>query len=253
VWLNCEVAIELTCLGTSDAFGSLGRHNAGYLLDTRDAQILVDAGPSVLVAMKALGRIPNAVDAIVVSHLHGDHFAGIPFLLLDYTYESRRKRPLQIIGPPGIEERVHILYRTLYSERHGEDMPFPVSFVEMRHGSAFEVADARIESFRVPHQETEISLGHRISAGGVSLVYSGDTPWTDDLLRQSSDADLFLCECSTFDTDIPRHVRYLDLEQNRERLECKELMLIHLGREVRARSREIEIPLADDGLKKVLG
>ena len=86
----------------------------------------------------------------------------------------------------------------------------------------------------------------------MSLVYSGDTPWTDDLLHQSSGADLFLCECSAFDSDIPRHIRYIDLEENRERLECRDLMLIHLGREVRSRSGEIDIPLADDGLRKTI-
>ena len=245
--------MDLTCLVTGDAFGSLGRHNAGYLLETSETKLLVDAGPSVLVALKALGRCPGDVDAIVISHLHGDHFAGIPFLLLDYTYDSCRRRPLQIIGPPGIEERVYTLYQTLYSERRGETLPFPVRFTEARDKSAFEVADARIESFHVPHQEKELSLGHRISAGETTVVYSGDTPWTDDLIEQSSGADLFLCECSAFDSDVPRHVRYVELEQNRSRLECKDLMLIHLGSEVRSRSAEIELTLADDGMKKTIG
>ena len=250
VWLNPGVAFDLTCLGTSDAFGSLGRHNAGYLLETTAANLLVDAGPSILVALKAQGQRPEAVDAIVISHLHGDHFAGIAFLLLDYTYESRRRRPLEIIGPPGTEERVYTLYETLYPKSRDETLPFPVRFIEATDGSAFEVADTRIESFRVPHQEEELSLGHRISTGAASVVYSGDTPWTDDLIRQSSGADLFLCECSTFDTEIPRHVRYVELERHRQRLECKDLLLIHIGSEVRGRASEIALPLADDGMKK---
>lgn len=251
--LNLRVPIDLTCLGTSDAFGSVGRHNAGYLVETANAKLLVDAGPSVLVAMKALGRNPDDVDAVVISHMHGDHFAGVPFMLLDFTYESKRDRPLEIIGPPGIEKRIYTLYETLYSERRGELPPFPVKFTEMKDGSAYEVADARIDSFHVPHQETELSLGHRVTSDGLSLVYSGDTPWTDDLIRQSSGADLFLLECSVFDSEVPKHVRYVELEQNRNRLECKDLMLIHIGSEVRARSSEIELPLADDGVTKTVG
>lgn len=253
VCLNWRVAIDLTCLGTSDAFGSVGRHNAGYLLDTGRTRLLVDAGPSVHVALKSLEEAPNTIDAIVISHLHGDHFAGIPFLLLDYTYESRRDRPLHVIGPPGIERRVQRLYETLYSERRGDTLPFPVHFTEMKAGSATEVADTRIESFFVPHQDNELSLGHKFSAGGTSVVYSGDTPWTDDLIHQSSGADLFLCECSTFDKEIPKHVRYVELEKDRQRLECKELLLVHLGREIRQRASEIELPLADDGVKKTIG
>lgn len=253
VCLNPLVPIDLTCLGTSDAFGSVGRHNAGYLVETPETKILLDAGPSVLAAMKSLGRNPNEVDAIVVSHLHGDHFGGIPFLLLDFTYESKRTRKLEIVGPPGTEERILRLYHTLYSERHNEQLPFPVRFTEVRDGSAYEVADARIESFHVPHQENELSLGHGVSSAGTKIVYSGDTPWTEDLIAKSSGADLFLCECSTFETEVPRHVRYVQLEKNRDRLECDDILLIHIGSEVRRRSAEIDLPLADDGVKKTVG
>ena len=242
--------IDLTCLGTSDAFGSVGRHNAGYLVETKHRKVVVDAGPSILAAMKALGRDPDEVDAVVISHMHGDHFAGIPFMLLDLTYQSKRTRPIEIIGPPDLEARVYTLYETLYSERRGELPPFPVRFTEMRDGAVYEVGDTRIESFHVPHQDNELSLGHRFIADGTSLVYSGDTPWTDDLIRQSSGADLFLCECSVFEARVPKHVRYVELEQNRDRLESKDLMLIHIGSEVRARASEIEMTIADDGVTK---
>jgi ribonuclease BN (tRNA processing enzyme) len=245
--------MRLTCLGTGDAFGSVGRHNAGYLLETQAGALLVDAGPSVLVALKRLQREPSSIDAVVVSHLHGDHFGGVPFLLLDYTYESRRERPLLVIGPPGTERRVLTLYYTLYSERRDQPVPFPLRFVEVGDGSAFEVGDARIESFYVPHQETELSLGHRIRSAGRSVVYSGDTPWTDDLLRHSSGADLFLCECSTFEEPIPRHIRYVEIEKHRQRFECRDLLLIHIGREVRRRAPELAVALADDGLERSIG
>jgi len=250
VCFNRGVAIDLTCLGTGDAFGSVGRHNAGYLVRTAETSLLLDAGPSVLVALKSLQHEPEPIDAVVISHLHGDHFGGVPFLLLDFTYETRRTRELTIVGPPGVEERVRTLYHTLYSERRGQPIPFPVKFVEVANGSTFEIADARIESFAVPHQTCELSLGHKLSSGGRSLVYSGDTPWTDDLIRQSSGSDLFLCECSTFDSEVPRHVRYVELEENRKRLECKDILLVHIGRDVRQRAGEIDLPLADDGLVK---
>ena len=244
------VGLDLTCLGTSDAFGSLGRHNAGYLVASETGRLLVDAGPGILSALKSLGEAPGQIDAIVISHLHGDHFAGIPFLLLEFTYQSPRERPLQIIGPPGIEARVRSLYKALYADLGSQESPFPIRFVEMRNGSAFEVGDTRIESFRVPHQDVDLSLGHRISADGASLVYSGDTPWTEDLIRESSGAGLFLCECSTFETEVPKHIRYTDLEPNRDRLECSELLLVHMGAEIRRRSGDIDLPMADDGLRK---
>jgi ribonuclease BN (tRNA processing enzyme) len=243
------VSIELTCLGTADAFGSAGRHCAGYLLETEAAGLLVDAGPSVLVALKSQGRTTESIDAVVLSHLHGDHFGGVPFLLLEYTYESPRTRPLTIVGPPGTERRVFELYRALYAESADHGVPFELRFVEVDEGDAHEIADVRIEAFRVPHQVNAISLGHRMRTANRTFVYSGDTAWTPDLLKHSSGADLFLCECSTFATSVPKHVRYLDIDANRKHLECKRLLLTHLGREIRSHCSEIQDELATDGLR----
>lgn len=240
--------LALTCLGTSDAFGSAGRHCAGYLLSTPQGRILVDAGPGVLTALKAQGRSTDEIDAVVLSHLHGDHFGGVPFLFLEYSFESPRSRPLVVVGPPDTERRVFETYHALYAEMRGKALPFPVRFVEVVGGSSTEIRDVVIESFRVPHQEEAISLGHRFRCGQRSLVYSGDTAWTPDLLRRSSGADVFLCECSTFETQVPRHIRYLEIADNRSSFDCGQLVLVHLGHEVRGRGGEIPEQLANDGL-----
>jgi len=240
--------MSVTCLGTSDAFGSAGRHCAGYLLDTQQGCMLIDAGPGVLTALKAQARRPGEIDAVVLSHLHGDHFGGVAFLILEYCYEAPRDRPLIVVGPPDTERRVFELYYALYAEMRGQPLPFEIRFVETIDGSTTEVADTRVESFRVPHQDTAVSLGHRIRCGGASLVYSGDTAWTPDLLRQSRDADVFVCECTTFDSEVPRHVRYLDIAANRPSFDCGRLVLTHLGREMRERSGEIPDELANDGM-----
>jgi ribonuclease BN (tRNA processing enzyme) len=244
----CAMSVALTCLGTGDAFGSLGRHCAGYLVDAPDAHVLLDAGPSILSALKARDRATSELDGVLVSHLHGDHFGGIAFLFLEYRWEEPRTRPLVIAGPPGIESRVFELFRALYAETAGDPLPFPVEFIELLDGGSREVAGMRVESFRVPHQEKALSLGFRIATGDRMLVYSGDSAWTPDLLRSSSGADLFLCECSTFTREVPGHVRYRDIEENRTRFECRELLLTHLGRAVRERQSQIPERLADDGL-----
>ena len=150
--MNRGVPIELTCLGTADAFGSAGRHCAGYLVETGTTGLLVDAGPSVLVALKSQQRTTEPIDAVVLSHLHGDHFGGVPFLLLEYTYDNPRERPLTIVGPPGTERRVFELYRALYSDAAHHGIPFELRFVELDEGRVHEIQDVRIEAFRVPHQ-----------------------------------------------------------------------------------------------------
>ena len=97
--------MRLTIVGSGDAFGSGGRFNTCFLLETSKAKLLVDCGASSLVALKALGIDPNGIDGIVLSHLHGDHFGAIPFLLLDAQFLADRDRPLLIAGPPGTPAR----------------------------------------------------------------------------------------------------------------------------------------------------
>jgi len=245
--------MTLTCLGTSDAFGSAGRHCAGYLVATPAGRLLVDAGPSVLSALKSAGESTNAIDAVVLSHLHGDHFGGVPFMLLEATYDAPRPRPLVVVGPLGTEARVFELFRALYSDAGRDPLPFPLRFVELDAHDAHEIADLRIETFAVPHMRSGLALGLRLRAPSRTFVYSGDSAWTDVLLAESSGADLFLCDCSTFDTPVPGHVRYREIEANRARFECRDLLLTHLGREMRARSAEIPEKLANDGLRVAIG
>src|SRR6266576_1412095 len=98
--------MRLTIVGCGDAFGSGGRFNTCFFLETAKGTLLVDFGASSLVALKARGLDPDRIDGIVLSHLHGDHFGAIPYLLLDYQFLSQRDRPLLIAGPPGTRERL---------------------------------------------------------------------------------------------------------------------------------------------------
>src|SRR5712675_2113189 len=87
--------ITVTLLGTGDAFASFGRSQAGYLIDA--------PGPGLLPALKG-NRIPtDSFDLLLISHLHGDHFGGLPFLILEYMWETRRKKVLTIAGPAKLE------------------------------------------------------------------------------------------------------------------------------------------------------
>ena len=239
----------LTCLGTSDSFGSAGRHCAGYLLESAASRILIDAGPGILTALKARQIDPATIDGIVLSHLHGDHFGGVPFLLLDAIYDTPRSRTLSIVGPPTTRRRVENLFVALYAEREGRELPFPVEWVELEDGRSTEIADVAVEAFRVPHMDDAISLGHRLRTAGRALVYTGDTPWTDDLLRAAAGADLLLCECTTFETVVPKHIRYVEIEANRHRFDCGNVLLTHLGREMRHRRGDVAETMADDGLR----
>ena len=114
--------MKIHILGCGDAFGSGGRLQSSYLVESDDRLFLLDCGPTALLALKRAGFDPRRLDAIMVSHLHGDHFGGLPFFLIDYLYRQPKNDPLLIAGPPGTETKVRQLFNLMYggaSRRQG--------------------------------------------------------------------------------------------------------------------------------------
>src|SRR5262249_50077723 len=136
VFLRKRAQMRITVLGAGDAFSSGGRRQSGYLVETDGTGFLLDCGTTTLLALKALGIAAGRVDFIAISHLHGDHFGGLPFLFLEYLYEQPRTRPLLIAGPPGTEDRVWMLHRAMYRELAARPLCFPLHFRELTPGQA---------------------------------------------------------------------------------------------------------------------
>src|SRR5258707_14014083 len=101
--------VYMMCLGCGDAFGTGGRLNTCFLVNRRDASFLIDCGASAMISIRRFGVDPNGVDAIILSHLHVDHFGGLPSFILDAQLVSRRTRPLMIAGPKGLGARLDAL------------------------------------------------------------------------------------------------------------------------------------------------
>jgi len=143
---------------------------------------------------------------------------------------------------------VWALYRATYKELALQPPVFPLQFTEMPPGAPMSFGAVTVDPFRVPHQEKEISLGLRLTVGGRTILYSGDTGWTEELVARSHGADLFICECSYFDTRVSFHLDYPRLAENHARFGARRMILTHLGREVQARRQAVEIEMASDGL-----
>jgi len=105
--------MQLQFVGCGDAFGSGGRYNTCFHVTGESVNFLIDCGASSLPALKRLDIVRDAIDLVLITHFHGDHFAGLPFLLLDAQF-SRRTRPLVIAGPEGIETRLAQVMEALF-------------------------------------------------------------------------------------------------------------------------------------------
>lgn len=243
--------MRLTIVGSGDAFGSGGRFNTCFLLETAKGTLLVDCGASALPALKALQRDPNGIDGIVLSHLHGDHFGGVPFLLIDGQFLARREKPLLIAGPPGTRARLDALLETFFPKSTGSKWRFPWQVEEIAVGMPSDVLGHTIITAEVIHQSGAPSTALRLSDGEKVFAYSGDTEWTDALLAIARDADLFMCECYGFEGKISGHMSWEILKTRLADLGAKQTMATHMNPTVLARLDEIRaerVLVANDGL-----
>ena len=123
--------MRVTVLGAGDAFCSSGRRHSGYFVETRDVGFLLDCGATTLLALKTLNIAAERIDFIAISHLHGDHFGGLPFLFLEYTYEKPRTKPLVIIGPPDSKSECKPYIALCIVNSRSEVLCFPLQFHEV--------------------------------------------------------------------------------------------------------------------------
>jgi ribonuclease BN (tRNA processing enzyme) len=243
--------MRLTIVGSGDAFGSGGRMNTCFWLETAKATLVVDFGASALPALKALKLDPNRIDAIVLSHLHGDHFGGLPFLLLDYQFLARRERPLLIAGPPGTKARLDAALEVFFPKSTGTKWRFPWRVQENAVGVASDMLGHSVLTAEVVHQSGAPSTALRLSDGEKTFAYSGDTEWTDALLPIAANADLFICECYAYAGKMTGHLSWEILEPKIPELRARRMMVTHMNPSVLARLDELKaagVLLAADGL-----
>ncbi len=239
--------VRVTIVGSGDAFGSGGRLNSAYLVEAPGVTFLVDAGPTVLQGLKAAGHDTTRIDFVLLTHLHGDHFGGVPFLFMEYRWCNPRTRPLGVYGPPPVEARVGKLFAALYEQSALEGTPFPVEYGELLPDTPCEVRGVRILPIQVPHAPELLCLGVRIEVGGRTLLFSGDTMWSEPLMKLARGVDLFLCDCSNFESR-EFHLSYPEIAAHAGELGCKRLVLTHLGHEPLRRLGEITLECARDGM-----
>ncbi|MEW5983104.1 MAG: MBL fold metallo-hydrolase [Acidobacteriota bacterium] len=235
-------------LGTGDAFGTGGRLQSCALVECLDTRVLVDCGASGLVSLRRGGIDPNTIDAVLLTHLHGDHFAGVPFLLMDARYAGRRTSPLIVIGPPGVESRVRYLHEALFPGASRLPVRFDLRFVDIAPGAPAEAAGWRVSAHPVEHSSHTACHGLRLERDGAVLAFSGDTGWTDHVVDLARDADLFVCECYAWDAAPPGHLDYHTLMTHRADLSCRRLVVTHMGEEMLRRAPSLEVETAHDGM-----
>jgi len=235
-------------VGSGDAFGSGGRFQTCLHLSGAGDPVLIDCGASSLVALKRQGIDPLEIGWVLLTHLHGDHFGGLPFLILDGQF-SRRTRPLVIAGPPGLRQRIEAAMEVFFPGSTRVSRRFAVEFVELGERVMATVGPARVTACGVVHASGAPSYALRVDYGGKVIAYSGDTEWTDNLVEATRGADLFVCEAYTFEKPIKYHLDHASLRAHAARLECGRIILTHMGPDMLSRRGEAAFEHAEDGTR----
>lgn len=245
---SADTTVTVTFAGCGDAFGSGGRYQACiYLREHNGPPVVLDCGATSLSALKRLGLDPSEIRAVFVSHLHGDHFGGLPFLILDGQFAGRRN-PLTIAGPPGVADRLHQLMEAMFPGSTNVQRRFNIEVVELGLDAPTTVAGVDVTCWEVNHPCGAPPLALRLGIGSKIVAYTGDTAWTDDLVTVAANADLLIAEAYYFDKIVPYHLRHADLADHKGEFSARRVVLTHMSADMLARRDHVAFDTAHDGL-----
>lgn len=244
--------MRLKFLGCGDAFGSGGRMNTCFLINGSYASFLIDCGASAMISIRRFGVDPNVINAVILSHLHVDHFGGLPSFILDAQLVSGRTRPLIIAGPKGLGARLDTLMEAHFPGSTKVERKFSIELIETSPGRPVDVGSTgvRVSGFVVSHPSGTPSLALRIECDGKVLAYTGDTEWVDALLEVGRNADLLIAEAYCFERKVRFHLDYATLCERLPMIGAKRLILTHMSPDMLGRVSELrDCQAAHDGLE----
>jgi ribonuclease BN (tRNA processing enzyme) len=240
--------MQVRFVGCGDAFGSGGRFNTCFHVSSENVNFLIDCGASSLPALKQQGIARDDINLVLITHFHGDHFAGLPFLLLDAQF-TRRTRPLVIAGPDGIETRLTQAMEVMFEHSSKTRQRFDLSVVALKPGETRAFGAVNVTPFPVVHGASGGPfLAYRIEAEGRVVAYSADTEWTETLIPAARDADLFIAEAYYHDRIVKNHLSLKTLEAHLPEIKPKRLILTHMSDDMLARLDRLGYMAASDGM-----
>lgn len=239
--------MEIVFIGVGEAFDEQLPNTSLWLAaQGREGRrtLLLDCGFSAPFSYWRLVRNPLDLDVLWVSHFHGDHFFGVPALLLRF-WEEGRTRPLHVAGGAGVEQHVLAAMDLAYPNFRNR-LAFDLEFVEMAPGESAEAAGVRLSCAASEHSAPNLAL--RVEDLNAAMYYSGDgrpTPAGEALARG---CDLAVHEAFALEPDTPGHGTVSGSIAFARRAGVEHLALVHLNREVRhRRRREVEAALRAAG------
>lgn len=238
------MTVTVRFVGSGDAFGSGGRLQTCMVVEGPDVRVAIDFGTTSLVGLRRMEILHNDIDAILLTHLHGDHCGGVPFLLMDAMLGAKRTSTLTVAGPTGTQSHLTMLQEALFPGSHVMEPRFPFDVVELPQEGVEEICGIRVETVPARHTRETNPLAISVELGGKRVVYTGDGEYTPELGRLAEDADLVVAECYFYDKPVKWHLNYPDISK----LKAKEVVLTHMSENMLRHADTVPERCAYDGL-----
>lgn len=245
---HTAMSVTLTFVGSGDSFGSGGRFNTCFLVDAPGIRFCIDFGATSLVALNALGIAHNSIDAILLTHFHGDHAGGVPFLIMDAMLGAKRDRPLTVAGPRETTARMREISAAMMPGMHAMTPKFPITWIDMETERPHTIGPLTVRTWPAIHTRETHPTSLRVEVAGKSIAYTGDSEWTEHMPALADGADLLIAECYFYQKPIRFHLNWPDIVAHRHELKARRLILTHLGREMLANLEHVSEQCAEDGL-----
>jgi ribonuclease BN (tRNA processing enzyme) len=233
--------IKITFLGSGNAFAP-GRYWGSILLGDR---VLLDASPIILPHLKKIGHPLDKIEYVFLTHLHGDHTFGLPFLFLEYYFKTKRKTDIYVIGPAGTEKKIELLFEVAFPDLIKIPRPFKVCYKEILQPGNYTIGNIEFKAIRMRHGDV-INYGYKMKVNGITISYSGDTGMCDGIYELATDTDILILEASLTTGTSETHLSLGEIEQLRKKIPVKtQIIITHLNRITQA---PIDLIVAEDML-----
>lgn len=242
------MTVSVRFVGSGDSFGSGGRFQTCIVVESSATRFAIDFGASSLIALNQQGLEHNSIDAVLLTHLHGDHCGGVPFMLMDAMLAAKRTRPLTIAGPKDTRARMHDICEALFPGMHVMTPKFPLVYVEWEMGKPNHILDLVVTPQAARHTWQTHPTALRVEVDGKVIAYTGDSEWTADLAKIGQGADLLIAESYFYTKPVKWHLNYPVLRDHLPDFGAKRVILTHMSRDMLAHVDEIPEACAEDGL-----
>lgn len=237
--------MEVTFLGSANAFAAEGRFWSSFLVD---GKYQFDCPPTLLPQLKNTGATLEDIEVIFISHAHGDHFVGLPFLLLEYMYLSPRTKDLHIVGPPGCQDWLEDFSNRVYPNIT-RDAGYRRVYIDGKPGETQTAGNITFECLPMNHVKKDglHAMGYRVHIDGKTIAYTGDTMFCEEAIELAEGADVYVVDCTYTEGCGPEHMGMDDIKVIRERISPDTTMVLtHLNTRPTLNGSLPNVLVADD-------